>query len=275
MVTVSIIIPCYNQGVFIDEAVNSVLLQSFQDFEIIIINDGSTDPFTISKLKEHNWPKTKVIHTENHGVSAARNTGIRASNGEYIQFLDADDSIAYNKFERQLDLLRNASENALSYTDYFTASETDLSVSHKGRYQSPKFRSRNYLQELILNWELIFIITPNCFLFNSYFFKEKRISFNESLINHEDWECFMNIFALNPEVFYIDEKLAIYRIQSKGACSKKKLMYQGHLKALEIQLLKYKNNKKLYFLFLVKIFIIKYIKGLKLIISILLEKLKA
>ena len=76
---VSVIIPCYNHGVYIDETVDSVLDQTFQDFEIIIINDGSTDEFTVEKLKTYNKPKTKVIHTSNQGLSSARNNGIRAS----------------------------------------------------------------------------------------------------------------------------------------------------------------------------------------------------
>ena len=91
MPKVSVVIPCYNHGQYLDEAVDSILKQTYQDFEIIIVNDGSTDPLTIEKLRAYRKPKTTVIHTENGGPSAARNTGIRTASGEYILTLDADD----------------------------------------------------------------------------------------------------------------------------------------------------------------------------------------
>lgn len=89
---VSVIIPCFNQGQYIDDAVNSVLKQTYQDFEIIVVNDGSTEALTINKLKIYDQPKTQVIHTPNLGLSAARNNGIKVGSGEYILVLDADDS---------------------------------------------------------------------------------------------------------------------------------------------------------------------------------------
>ena len=91
MPKVSVVIPCYNHGQYLDEAVDSILKQSYQDFEIIIVNDGSTDPLTIEKLRNYHKSKTTVIHTENCGPAAARNTGIRAAKGDYILTLDADD----------------------------------------------------------------------------------------------------------------------------------------------------------------------------------------
>ena len=71
MPKVSVIIPCYNQGTFIDEAVDSVLAQTFSDFEIIIVNDGSTDAATNALLKNYSRPKTTVVTTLNQGVCSA------------------------------------------------------------------------------------------------------------------------------------------------------------------------------------------------------------
>ncbi|MCI5127611.1 MAG: glycosyltransferase, partial [Candidatus Electrothrix sp. AUS3] len=76
MPRVSVVIPCYNQGIFVDEAIESVLAQTWQDFEIIVVNDGSTDLFTVQHLQQLDFPKTKVIHTDNQGLSSARNNGI-------------------------------------------------------------------------------------------------------------------------------------------------------------------------------------------------------
>ena len=90
MPKISVIIPCYNQGQYVDEAVQSVLAQTYDDFEIIIVNDGSTDEFTNTLLSGYNNQKIKVITTSNQGLSEARNSGIRASAGEHILPPDAD-----------------------------------------------------------------------------------------------------------------------------------------------------------------------------------------
>lgn len=88
---ITVVIPCYNHGAFLDEAVNSVLAQTMQEFEIVVVDDGSTDEETARVLRDSRWPKTVVYRTENRGPSAARNTGIRRSAGEYLCCLDADD----------------------------------------------------------------------------------------------------------------------------------------------------------------------------------------
>ena len=93
MPKVSVIIPCYNYGQFLDEAVDSVLAQTFQDFEIIIVNDGSTDEFTNKLLATYDKQKTRVLNQANQGLGGARNSGIRVSSGEYIVCLDADDKL--------------------------------------------------------------------------------------------------------------------------------------------------------------------------------------
>jgi glycosyltransferase involved in cell wall biosynthesis len=93
MPKISVIIPCFNQGPYLDEAVDSVLAQTFQDFEILVVDDGSTDAETIKILRDFARPKTRIIRTENQGLSAARNNGIREAMGEYILPLDADDKI--------------------------------------------------------------------------------------------------------------------------------------------------------------------------------------
>lgn len=105
MAKVSVIIPCYNQGIYVSEAVDSVLAQTFRDFEIIIVNDGSTDEQTTAILEELNRDKTTVINTTNQGLAAARNNGISAAAGKYILPLDADDRIAPLYIEQCVQLL--------------------------------------------------------------------------------------------------------------------------------------------------------------------------
>jgi len=93
MPLVSIIIPCYNQGQYLAESIGSVLASDFDALEIIVVDDGSTDPATINLLEQLNYPKTKLIRQENRGLAGARNRGIAEAQGVYILPLDADDRI--------------------------------------------------------------------------------------------------------------------------------------------------------------------------------------
>jgi glycosyltransferase involved in cell wall biosynthesis len=102
---VSVIIPCYNLGEFLDEAVESVLTQTYQDFEIVIVDDGSTDARTLALLAEYQRPKTRVIRMEHRGLAVARNTGIAAAAGAYVCALDADDRLEPLYFEKSVPLL--------------------------------------------------------------------------------------------------------------------------------------------------------------------------
>jgi cellulose synthase/poly-beta-1,6-N-acetylglucosamine synthase-like glycosyltransferase/SAM-dependent methyltransferase len=89
--TVSVVIPCYNLGAFLDQAVQSVLDQSFQDFEIVVVDDGSTEEATRLLFASYRRPRTRVIRTENRGLARARNLGIEQARGRYVSCLDADD----------------------------------------------------------------------------------------------------------------------------------------------------------------------------------------
>ncbi|WP_163339176.1 glycosyltransferase family A protein [Desulfopila sp. IMCC35008] len=94
MPKVSVIIPCYNQGSFLTECVHSVVRQTYDDFEIIIVNDGSSDAETVRVLSVFQADgRITIVHTDNQGLASARNNGIRIAQGEYILPLDADDRI--------------------------------------------------------------------------------------------------------------------------------------------------------------------------------------
>jgi len=87
----SIIMPAYNDGEYVSEAINSVLCQTYQSFELIIVDDGSTDdtPEVLSRYKKH--ARVRIVRQQNGGTAVARNTGLRLACGEYIGFLDSDD----------------------------------------------------------------------------------------------------------------------------------------------------------------------------------------
>src|SRR4030095_13786323 len=94
--TVSVVITCYNHGHFLREAIESVLAQSYRNFEIILVDDGSTDD--TSKIAA-TYPGVRYIHQKNSGLATARNTGIKHSNGQFVVFLDADDRLVSNALE--------------------------------------------------------------------------------------------------------------------------------------------------------------------------------
>ena len=101
----SVVIPCYTLGQYVDEAVDSVLARTFQDIEIVSVNDGSTDPLTNELLANYRRPKTRVITTESHGVMAARNMAIEQSTGTYVSALDPDDRLEPTYFEEAFRIL--------------------------------------------------------------------------------------------------------------------------------------------------------------------------
>jgi glycosyltransferase involved in cell wall biosynthesis len=104
---VSVIIPCYNYGHFLRGAIESVLAQTFQRFEILVVDDGSTDELTRQVLRELSHEKTRVIHQRNQGLAETRNNGAAAAAGKYICFLDPDDFFEPAYLEKTLAILES------------------------------------------------------------------------------------------------------------------------------------------------------------------------
>lgn len=121
-VKVSVVMPSYNAARFVTAAVDSVLAQTFQDFEILVVDDGSTDN-TREVLEKYSSPKVRYLYKKNGGVSSARNFGIENARGKYIAFLDADDLWLPEKLEKQVDLLEENEDIGLCYTGAEKVSE--------------------------------------------------------------------------------------------------------------------------------------------------------
>ena len=110
MAAVSVIITTYNRAHLVGKAIKSVLNQTFQDFELIVVDDGSTDN-TEEVINSFNDTRIRYIrHKINKGGNAARNTGLRNSKGEYIAFLDSDDEWLPEKLERQLEVFKKSQD---------------------------------------------------------------------------------------------------------------------------------------------------------------------
>ena len=115
MALVSIIIPCFNQGQYLAESIGSVLASDYQQLEIIVVDDGSTDPETLSLLEWLDYPKTRLIRQENKGLAGARNSGIAAANGAYILPLDADDRIGPQYISQAVTALESDPKRGIVY----------------------------------------------------------------------------------------------------------------------------------------------------------------
>jgi len=201
MPKVSVIIPCYNQGQYVDEAVDSVLGQTFQDFEIIIVNDGSTDEYTNEKLKNYNKPKTRIIHTTNQGLAAARNNGIKASCGEYILPLDADDRIGIEYLEKTVEILDSNNNIGIVYC------EAEYFGEKTGKWHIPDFSI-----EKILSENLIFCSA--FFRRNDY---DKTIGYNSNMLyGWEDWDFWLTLIEHGIDVHKINITCFFYRIKQNS-----------------------------------------------------------
>ncbi|HEY9827653.1 MAG TPA: glycosyltransferase family 2 protein, partial [Stenomitos sp.] len=115
MPTVSVVIPAYNAEQYILETIRSVQNQTFSAFEILVVDDGSTDQ-TLALLETLNEPRLRVITGQHKGVSAARNCGIAAAQGEFIAFLDADDLWTPDKLQDQVEALQRSPAAGLAYS---------------------------------------------------------------------------------------------------------------------------------------------------------------
>lgn len=237
MPRVSIIIPSFNRARFLPETLRSVLGQSVADLECIVVDDGSSDG-TKELVAGFSARDSRVRYLQqvNKGPSAARNFGLEESRGRYIQFLDSDDVIVQDKLEKQLRQLENVNELALSYCDYRYCAHDDVNKSAtRDRLPPPRFITERALWDIASRWETGLSIPMHCFLFDARFFRERQIRFDEGLANHEDWDCWMQIFALDPLVFHIDEVLAIYRLHDDSICVDRGKLAIGFEKAIRKQ----------------------------------------
>ena len=237
---VSIIIPTYNNGLIVCQAIDCALDQTYENCEIIVVDDGSTDD-TEHVLKTKYKDRITYVRQENKGAGGARNTGIRIASGKYLQFLDADDLLDLDKINIQVEQLRKIPDKALSYCRYVCCDIDDMTLTYTRA--SPVLQNENPFDDVMMKWETGVSIPIHCFIFDTAIFKEYRITFDESLSANEDWDCWMNVFALSPKVVFIDRVLAYYRVSRDSRCSNRVKMRESYLKAINKQIQKHELNK--------------------------------
>jgi glycosyltransferase involved in cell wall biosynthesis len=194
---VSVVIPCFNDGAYIDEAVDSVLAQTYQDFEIIIVNDGSTDPRTNDILSNYSRPKTRVIQTANQGVARARNRAIEEARGEFILPLDADDKIGKEYLEEAVEVIDGDPDVGIVYclTEFFG--------NKTGLWELPPYSLEGMLLDNLI---------CNCALFRKKDWETVN-GFNSTMkYCYEDWDFWLSLVELGRKVYRIPKVSFYYRI---------------------------------------------------------------
>jgi glycosyltransferase involved in cell wall biosynthesis len=263
MPIISIIIPAFNAEATIAKTIQSVLDQTFSEFEIIVIDDGSSDS-TVDIVYQFNEPRLRVLSFVNAGLPASRNRGIKNSNSKYIAFLDADDLWTQDKLAEQFKALENRPQAALAYswTDYIDENDNFL---FSGNYISPQ--GDVYKEILLKN----FLENGSNPLIRRDAI-EKIGLFDESLTSAEDWEFWVRL-ASQYEFVCVSVPQILYRQSLRSMSANLTNLEKEALKVIdrnflqapkELQNLKHKSISILYLnlVFKGKIGIYSYRKNL-------------
>jgi len=199
MPIVSVIIPTCNRRGFVQEAVESVLAQDFTDFELIVVDDGSTDD-TAKALAVYGH-QIRVIGQKNRGVSAARNTGIRCSRSPLIAFLDSDDLWLPQKLSQQVLFFQSHPQALICQTEEIWI-RNGIRVNPKKKHQKQSGMIFERSLELCL-------VSPSAVMMRRRLLKEVGL-FNEDLPACEDYDLWLRVCCRHP-VGLIDEPLIVKR----------------------------------------------------------------
>lgn len=203
---VSIIVPIYNSELYLEACVGSIIAQSFVDWELILINDGSTDSSgIIADRIALNNKKIKVIHTDNAGPSSARNIGLEVAHGDYIFFVDSDDLISRDSIKILYEIAK--STNADIIEGDFCYSEKEL--PKKLKFQSGKmkiFTPEKAIENVLYQKELLPSVSGK--LFKTELFQRTKFTFG---IYYEDLNIFYHLFRASNKIVFYPAKIYFYR----------------------------------------------------------------
>ena len=196
---ISVIVPCYNQGIYLKETIQSALASTYRPLEIIIINDGSTDDsLELARVLETQHPEVRVIDQANGGVTKARNTGIAAAQGEYILPVDGDDLISPTYIEQGLAILSSRPEVKVVYC------------------QAEKFTETTRKPWKLKPFSLQQLAKDNMIFVSALFRKTDALAvdgFSEDMqLGREDWEFWIKLLKNGGEVVQLPEVGFYYRL---------------------------------------------------------------
>jgi glycosyltransferase involved in cell wall biosynthesis len=196
---ISIIVPCYNQGIYLKETIQSALASTYRPIEILLINDGSTDnSLELAQELETQHPEVRVLNQANGGVTKARNTGIAAALGEYILPVDGDDLIAATYIEQGLSILSSRPEVKVVYC------------------QAEKFTETTRKPWKLKPFSLQQLAKDNMIFVSALFRKADAVAvggFSEDMqLGREDWEFWIKLLKNGGEVVQLPLVGFFYRL---------------------------------------------------------------
>jgi glycosyltransferase involved in cell wall biosynthesis len=215
---VSVIIPCFNHGKFLADAIHSVLKQNYSPIEIILVNDGSTDN---TEEVASIFPDVKYVYQENQGLSAARNAGIKNCTGEFLVFLDADDLLLEDAIGTNLRLLLDDQRLAFVSGGY-NLETTDFEII-------PKHRKINSSKAYSILLKRNAIEMHATVMYRRWVFEE--FLFDTSLKACEDYDLYLKVARKYP-VAHHSKILAVYRMHGNNMSGNPKLMLDAVLEVL-------------------------------------------
>jgi len=234
---VSVIIPTYNASKYVTKAIDSVLNQDYDNYEIIVVDDGSTD--NTQEVLEKYGSKIKYIYQENGGPAKARNTGIISSYEDYIAFLDADDLWLPGKLRKQIDFFHRHPQYAMVYTDMKHAVNGKIVNSSYLKEGNYRYISSGFIYENLLRE--CFIFTPTVIVKRECL--EKVGLFREDLRISEDYDLWLRI-ADEYEIGFLDEPLVIRNRHGSNLTEDRYLYITSCIQLFEELLEKNEGNRK-------------------------------
>ena len=227
-VSVSVVMPCYNDGKYIGESVDSLRKQTYSNIELLIIDDGSDDRETVDVIHSLSFPDLKVLHTDHVGPSGARNNGIKEARGEYILPLDADDLIDPTYIEKAVSIMQKNPDVGIVYC------KADQFGERTGPWELPDYS---------LNAELLDNVIFVTALFRRKDWEEIG-GFSTTFKNGmEDYDFWLSLIQKGCEVVQIPEVLFHYRIKRVSRTTRFQDSYKD---TQETYRLLYERHKELY-----------------------------
>jgi len=232
--SVSVIIPCYKHACFLADAIESVLAQSYPHLEVIVVDDGSPDDTSDVASR---YPRVRCIRQENQGLSAARNTGIRESEGEFLVFLDADDRLTPKALESGVQQLRQCPSAA-----FVAGKHRHISIDGSPRptMQKPHIDRDHYVE--LLRATYIGIACPATVMYRRAVFDDVH-GFDTTVNAASDYDLYLRIARKFAISFHTDI-VAEYR-QHGDSMSTNHLLMSNHVaKVLQSQLKEVSGNRR-------------------------------
>jgi glycosyltransferase involved in cell wall biosynthesis len=232
---VSVIIPCYNHGRFLAEAIESVRRQTYTRYEIVVVDDGSSDNTAEVSTR---FPEVKYVHQANAGLSAARNTGVEKSNGKFLVFLDADDWLYDDAIESNLTFFRNREDLAFVSGWHTKVDEWNCPLEMDEQVVVASNHYENLLRGNYIGMHA-------AVMYARWVFTE--FEFDTALKACEDYDLYFKITRRHPVVSH-NKTIAAYRIHGKNMSSRIPFMLEHVLKVCDRQksLLKNEDERKAY-----------------------------